>query len=272
MTDETATWHLLLNGRALSIGVASIILGRASSCDIVLDDPLVSREHARLWRQGSQVMIEDMGSRHGVFVNDKPIRGWALLRDGDRVLVGPYEGIIVGGPLSQSITPRAPETKLTPSSIPPRTISTVPAAAASTHRDISRMVTIVIERLTELGDTHGARRLVTSEIDSTIRRARSGEPFFTDMEALAHICIDLQAQTDGDWLARVLAMYQAVGAVMRPETAERLAAAWSESGGDATVAAYVEQLRQTALDEDGRRTLTVLEKLRAKQESATRAR
>jgi pSer/pThr/pTyr-binding forkhead associated (FHA) protein len=46
------------------------VLGRAGACDFVLDDPSVSREHAKIRVAGSALQVSDLGSRNGTFVND----------------------------------------------------------------------------------------------------------------------------------------------------------------------------------------------------------
>ena len=64
-----------------------LIVGRDSEHDIVLDEAMVSRAHARLTLLGDQVFVEDLGSSNGIFVNGrKAERGW--LKSGDRLLIG----------------------------------------------------------------------------------------------------------------------------------------------------------------------------------------
>jgi pSer/pThr/pTyr-binding forkhead associated (FHA) protein len=66
-------------------------LGRATDNDIVLDEPTVSRCHALLFRYLEQVMLLDLESTNGTFVNgrqalpDAPVR----LMDGDVITIGP---------------------------------------------------------------------------------------------------------------------------------------------------------------------------------------
>lgn len=45
------------------------VLGRMPGCDVQLDDPSVSRRHARISRDGGRWLIEDMGSTNGITVN-----------------------------------------------------------------------------------------------------------------------------------------------------------------------------------------------------------
>jgi two-component system, cell cycle response regulator len=66
----------------------TIRLGRDPSCQIILDDPHVSRVHAEIiCTDGKQIVIKDAGSTNGVFVNGKKITEQAL-SDGDKILIG----------------------------------------------------------------------------------------------------------------------------------------------------------------------------------------
>ncbi|MBX3181326.1 MAG: FHA domain-containing protein [Polyangiaceae bacterium] len=64
------------------------VVGRSADCQLSLDDPLVSRRHARLSASGDEVTIEDLQSRNGVLVNDEPITGRRVLTHGDRIQIG----------------------------------------------------------------------------------------------------------------------------------------------------------------------------------------
>jgi ABC-type multidrug transport system ATPase subunit len=66
------------------------ILGRDKNCDLVLENPNVSRRHAQLTRNGGQVTIEDLGSSNGTFVQGKRITGSRILRPGDFVRIGSF--------------------------------------------------------------------------------------------------------------------------------------------------------------------------------------
>ena len=84
--------RFLLQEIDLAPGVTTI--GRSAACQITIDDPLVSREHARIRVDGAKVTLEDLGSRNGVAVNGKPTRDPVELADGDRVRVGAQELVL----------------------------------------------------------------------------------------------------------------------------------------------------------------------------------
>ncbi len=68
---------------------SEIIIGRASDIpgSMVLDEEKVSRKHARLLCAGSNLVLQDLGSTNGTFVNGERINA-ARLEEGDRILIG----------------------------------------------------------------------------------------------------------------------------------------------------------------------------------------
>ncbi len=64
-----------------------IIIGRSSDLDMVLVEDMVSRKHAKIATTGGQVIIQDLGSTNGTFVNGEKIKK-VRLKEGDRILIG----------------------------------------------------------------------------------------------------------------------------------------------------------------------------------------
>ena len=62
-------------------------LGRGD-VEIQLEDPFASSRHAHLIRQGALIVIEDLGSTNGTYLNDELLRGPRPLHAGDRVRIG----------------------------------------------------------------------------------------------------------------------------------------------------------------------------------------
>ena len=67
-----------------------VTLGRGN-VEIHLEDPFASSHHARITLEGSVVVIEDLGSTNGTYLNDTPLSGPQPLHDGDRIRIGDSE-------------------------------------------------------------------------------------------------------------------------------------------------------------------------------------
>lgn len=66
-----------------------VTVGRASGCQVSLaEDTTVSQLHARVFRQDGKLLVEDLGSTNGSFLNRRPITGAMPLRRGDRLQFG----------------------------------------------------------------------------------------------------------------------------------------------------------------------------------------
>jgi FHA domain len=84
---------LVLNGtetgRVVAIDKKLVTIGR-SGCDIILDDPELSRRHARIRIQGSEATLEDMGSTNGTFIGKERIDR-AVIENRSKFRVGNVE-------------------------------------------------------------------------------------------------------------------------------------------------------------------------------------
>lgn len=65
-------------------------LGRGD-VEIRLEDPFASSRHARISRDRQVVVIEDLGSTNGTYLNEQPLTGPQPLHDGDRIRIGDSE-------------------------------------------------------------------------------------------------------------------------------------------------------------------------------------
>ena len=65
-----------------------LTIGRAAGCQIPLEDSYASQLHARLFRRNSELLVEDLGSTNGTFLNRKKVDSAVPIRKGDRLQVG----------------------------------------------------------------------------------------------------------------------------------------------------------------------------------------
>jgi hypothetical protein len=99
-----ARFRLRYQSTDLEMLAGEFVVGRSSSCNLALDDALVSRRHAIFHVGAEAVEVEDLGSRNGVVVNGALIQGRQPLKHLDRVVIGAQELLVVR---AQDEEPRA---------------------------------------------------------------------------------------------------------------------------------------------------------------------
>jgi FHA domain len=77
-------------GSTYDLDGGDVVLGRGD-VEIQLDDPFASSQHARIQRQGMTMVIEDLGSTNGTYLNEEPLQGPQPLHPGDRIRIGDSE-------------------------------------------------------------------------------------------------------------------------------------------------------------------------------------
>ena len=122
-----AQYQLVLNsgpipGKIYPLEKAEIFIGRDLGNDIVINDPEVSRRHARLYMQGNSFIIEDLGSTNGTSVNNQRLTGPYVLHIGEQITFGERINLMV------EAGAKMPETLPTNESIQP------PPAFAATSK------------------------------------------------------------------------------------------------------------------------------------------
>jgi two-component system cell cycle response regulator len=74
-------------GKKFNLDRPSLIIGRSSKADIQIDQEAVSRNHCKLINTGKTIMLRDLGSTNGTYINDELVDEY-VLRDGDFIKVG----------------------------------------------------------------------------------------------------------------------------------------------------------------------------------------
>lgn len=89
----SATYQLVIRsgvgaGKVLPLEKSEMHVGRDVTNDLVISDEKVSRRHARLYSEGDQYVVEDLGSTNGTFINGARLSGPHLLRVGEQITFG----------------------------------------------------------------------------------------------------------------------------------------------------------------------------------------
>jgi diguanylate cyclase (GGDEF)-like protein len=74
-------------GRKYDLNSAEFTIGRSSKCDIQIDQESISRNHAAIINDGKRVVLKDLGSTNGTYVNDQLISEYDV-RNGDYIKIG----------------------------------------------------------------------------------------------------------------------------------------------------------------------------------------
>ena len=75
------------SGRSFDLN-GELVLGRGERCHVVLDDTYVSNVHARIFDKDGRVLVEDLGSTNGTYLNRRRITSPMEVHRGDQVKVG----------------------------------------------------------------------------------------------------------------------------------------------------------------------------------------
>lgn len=92
-TRESATAHLAvtagpLRGTTIPLGSAPILIGRSPTCTLVIDDDYCSAKHCRIFPEGDEWRIEDLGSTNGTFLDNQRVDDPMPFKRGDTVRLG----------------------------------------------------------------------------------------------------------------------------------------------------------------------------------------
>jgi pSer/pThr/pTyr-binding forkhead associated (FHA) protein len=234
------------------------LIGRAEECHIVLADPLVSREHARIELDGLAATLTDLGSLNGVELNGRKLTEPVLLSSGDRLTLGAHVAVFganrrqratVGRPLAAtqrvSMLPddaqaarraESPSFSAGPASLPP-------VQALSTLSPIA-------EKALTLGRGADAERLLKGVLQSLLQAARAGIfPGTTEFEQATVLATRIACLTrEPRWVNYVFELALLGNRLLSAPTIERLhEAVRSASGFDRKlVAKYMQAMHERA--------------------------
>jgi len=112
---------LVFNGQTVQsypITRDTLSIGRMKENDIIIDNLLVSRFHAKILKKDNQILIEDQGSENGCFVNGKKIKEPIEITEKDEVIIGKHK-LVLKFPKTPAVNlPKIPNIAVEPQSPP----------------------------------------------------------------------------------------------------------------------------------------------------------
>lgn len=76
------------DGRRIRLRGAGQVIGRSSEADVEIDDPYASEFHARVGLQDERIVVHDLGSTNGTYVNGRRVTSPTTVSRGDTVQIG----------------------------------------------------------------------------------------------------------------------------------------------------------------------------------------
>ncbi len=252
---------------------------------MTIEDPLVSRRHARIVVEGDVATVADLESRNGVKVNGAPVREPVVLQDGDRVRIGTQELVFcrietaqgtarTTGFLSHCAQCRMPyprEAGACPNcgSTQAADEDTATGQGADDNGSWSLQLLIeVLEKSLSLGkiaDSDRILRRATAQLEERLVDQKPVDP--GQLATLSRIALSLAAHTqDASWAVWAMGVHRRASVVPSDEALRALSDA----------AAHVPDVRDSVTDltrhfqaqaanlgEDDRRRLTMLDRIRS---------
>ncbi len=93
--EKKKKYRLKFIFQEIDLAPGTFLIGRSPSCNLTLEDPLVSRQHVKIVITDKAATIEDLGSRNGTLVNNEPLFDASPLKHKDRMRVGSHEMIFL---------------------------------------------------------------------------------------------------------------------------------------------------------------------------------
>ncbi len=248
------TLALYVEGEERLLDDGEYILGRSPSCDIVIDDMLASRVHAKISVSQGAVILRDIGSSNGVYVNSTRIDMPTPLRDGDRILIGTKEISVFAVRVAMTRRPSstlAAAGSKAPSATAARTrtdasrLATAPSAPAmpaapeppapglraesieQSSRDMPRtektdafaQLGLLARRMIDAGRMDGAVRVLSEHMRNVLEGARDGRVVPPDvLVAASSFAMEFaEAQLESKWVDYVIELHMNV---RKPLTAD----------------------------------------------------
>lgn len=211
----------------LALPLGTFVLGRALSCHLSLDDSQVSRRHAMLAVAPSGITLEDMGSRHGTFVNGKRVEGPTLLKDGDEIALGHQTlqiRMVESGPDARRKWPTDPGGgvvgRLTPAELheepvdeEPTSVAPLPGPAPSSpdkRVHAFALIASVADKALAMGRSDEAERLLADPLREVLAKAQVGSIPDDDVFRALDYCFKLaRGSGRGTWIEHALQIAEA---------------------------------------------------------------
>jgi hypothetical protein len=240
-------------GHTLELRNGAVVVGRSSTCHIVLDDGLVSRRHAQFVVNAKTASVEDFGSVNGVYLNGERISGQRALRDGDRVQIGKQDFVLRSATKVVQVT--APERfsaeTLHGQTMPRELLEPEKSRDELTRRtDALDLLCGVADKVLVLGRGDEAEKLLGTALGNMLKQAQAGSILApaSAARAASYAVRIADATGRGRWVDYCFELYAAQARPLPGDVVDQLYVVLRKLNGVAISGfrAYLEKLRAAA--------------------------
>ncbi|MEM1176754.1 MAG: FHA domain-containing protein, partial [Acidobacteriota bacterium] len=89
--DQALSHALIFRGERLAVPLGDVTVGRSRTSDLTISDPSISRRHAVLRAGDGHIVVRDLGSSNGTFINNRKVIAEDVVEDGDLLRFGDAE-------------------------------------------------------------------------------------------------------------------------------------------------------------------------------------
>jgi signal transduction histidine kinase len=193
------------NRRVFEIGPdTGVTIGRSPECDICLQDERSSRRHARIVWQNGRPLIEDLNSRNGTLLNDRPVM-CAPLAEGDRIAIGALVLQVSGVPpvTVKTLSPAQAKTSSVLLTLPHAEADLLQGKSLTAETDAvyENRVLREIVRISQLAAAHADRNAIVKAILQDLHKLLEADT----------ACLLTRSMGEEEWTLDPSSLYQADG-------------------------------------------------------------
>jgi len=204
-------------GKRLPLVRGDFLLGRAPTCHLAIDEMMVSRVHAKIVVTDDAVIVRDMNSTNGVFVNGSRIDRPTPLREGDTLAIGSAALSVIGwdpglgqAGSGESEAWEAPRKQPAAAAEEPNGDNPAAVRADRTRKaDAFEQLGAIADRMLAAGRTDMAERSLAGHLKQVLEGARDGREVLAATLAVAssYAMKFAEAKGDGKWLDYVFELH-----------------------------------------------------------------
>ena len=191
-----------------------ILLGRGSGVDVVLTGPLVSRRHAELRDTDQGLVVIDLDSRNGVFVNGQRISEPTVLVTGDSLGIGESTFVLVEilDPTGRPETLSEMRAVRQSARVPAGTYANDEISVATRRADALQLLGSVVDKALALGRGQEAEHVIGTHLVAALSDASAGRGVAPEVaRSAAQYAVKLAAATGkAAWLDFAFRLYSAL--------------------------------------------------------------